>query len=358
MARLLIDGGADINDVSGRFPYWTTLETAAAQGRLDVVLLLLERGANLKKDMRIYYVQSVMFAVMYGHHCVAEHLKQYGSWGERDQRLSDSLGNPDDHQVLVRYNEHTDVWDNVFDAQYSLRSSGDGSSDEDNISDDEVEGATEIVYLHHEPNCIPPTPRNGVDPTPTQSSHLDFANEHMAIYGFTSPWTLENNGVIAEIKGIAETGSVVQQSVLLAPVETNSEVPTTSTSHSIVSNHATGQVETWRPSVTTREDVSNFDMRDTNFADGQSMHSNFLDIEWEALITGASEFNGTNDTVWGFPIQEMPGFNMPDIDVKDGKSIPLDHLGPELEGPFASPGINDVEDSLLEFPSEGIAVDF
>lgn len=88
MAKMLISRGANINALPAKHHGRTALEGAAENGRLDMVQFLLKMGAELEGEMRIYYVRSVGFARKHGHLAIANLLKEYGSWGERDQSLS------------------------------------------------------------------------------------------------------------------------------------------------------------------------------------------------------------------------------------------------------------------------------
>ncbi|KAI1320859.1 hypothetical protein F5Y16DRAFT_76772 [Xylariaceae sp. FL0255] len=87
----------------------TPLEMAAENGNLDLVRLLLEMGARIDKDMRIYYVRSIQFALRFGHRAVANHLREYGLWTEGDELLQNRPG-LEDNQAIFRYNPEIDDW--------------------------------------------------------------------------------------------------------------------------------------------------------------------------------------------------------------------------------------------------------
>ncbi|RYC59982.1 hypothetical protein CHU98_g6228 [Xylaria longipes] len=254
IARLLIETGADINETPFIWGDRTALERAAENGRLDTVQLLLERGASLEKDMRIFYYTK-------------------RPWDDKEFEIRPL--------PLASYKD---------DDGDSMRSSGDGSTDEGNISDDEVKGTADIVHQRHETNSTPPTRRNSIDPTPTEPTNLDFTNEEAAIYGLASPSTLESNGVITELQHISTMGNVVQQTALLDPLEACYEVPTVGTGHhianiSMADEYATDQMEIWRPTLDLREEVADYDMLDMDVVYGQDMSLMDLDTEWEGPFT-------------------------------------------------------------------------
>ncbi|KAI1424264.1 ankyrin repeat-containing domain protein [Xylaria sp. FL1777] len=77
--QILVEHGADVDAPPAKKDGRTALEGAAEHGRLDMVEFLLEMGARLTGEMRIYYVRSVGFAMS----------GEYGSWTENDQLLYD-----------------------------------------------------------------------------------------------------------------------------------------------------------------------------------------------------------------------------------------------------------------------------
>ncbi|KAI0856138.1 ankyrin repeat-containing domain protein [Xylaria cubensis] len=336
IARLLIEEGADINEAPWSFSDMTVLEAAADNGRLDMIQLLLERGARLEKDMRLYYVQSVRAAMKQGHHAIADRLKQCGSWGEMDQHLHDILGTLVRSETKVWYDKDTDIWriqkwkDKVVeigpfprmrqteDDRGSVASLGDGSSNKDDISHDGVEVSLEIMRQHHETRSILPTQWTGMGHTSTELSGVDFANEKAEIHGLAPSLGLERNAIVMELEGIPETGDVLQLIALLNSQKTDFAVPTVSTDHPIAN---TSMRECYLVDRMDVDQTPELPRLDREGAGGQNMSPNFVDREWQAIISACQP----NDA-WCFP----------DMDIADGQSIVPDSGDVGWEGPFTN----------------------
>ncbi|KAI0543743.1 ankyrin repeat-containing domain protein, partial [Xylaria curta] len=333
IARLLIEEGADINEAPLKYEDVTVLEAAAKNGRLDMIQLLLERGARLEKDMRLYYVRSVRVAMKQGHFAIADRLKQYGSWGEMDQYLHDLLGTLD-WCTDVWYNEHTDIWRikgrrgkavkigpfpqmrQTEDDRGSV-SMGDASSNKDDISHDGVEVTPEIL--------MPPTQWTGMDLTSTELGDVNFSNEEAAIYGLAPSLGLETNTIAMELDNIPETGDMLQQTALLSSQKTDCGVPTVGTDHPIAN---TGMVECYLVDPMDMDQTHELPRLDRDVADGQSMSPNFVDREWQALIS-ACERNDVIDTSWYFSFPD-------NMDIDDGQNIVPYSGDVGWEGPFTN----------------------
>ncbi|KAI0182916.1 ankyrin repeat-containing domain protein [Xylaria flabelliformis] len=337
IARLLIEEGADINEAPRLLSQTTVLEVAADNGRLDMIQLLLERGARLEKDMRLYYVQSVRAAMKQGHHAIADRLKQCGSWSEMDQHLHDILGTLNRSLTTVWYDKHTDIWrirerrNKVVeigpfprmrqreDDRGSVASLGDGSSNKDDISRDGVEVTSVIMRQHHGTrSIILPTQWTGMDHTSTELSGVDSANEEAEMHGLAPSLGLERNAIVMELEDIPETGDMLQQTALLSSQKTDFAVPTVGTDHP-VANSSMGECY-----LVDRMDTNQTHellRLDREGADGQSMSPNFVDREWQALISAFEP----NDA-WCFP----------DMDIADGQNIVPDSEDVGWEGPFTN----------------------
>ncbi|KAK3377152.1 ankyrin repeat-containing domain protein [Lasiosphaeria ovina] len=96
MGRTLIDAGADINapglvvDDPTCKSYaleLTALTIAALEGRLEILHLLLSRGAAVYGAARGQYIGAVRAANLGGHGAAGTLLKSYGGWTEEDERL-------------------------------------------------------------------------------------------------------------------------------------------------------------------------------------------------------------------------------------------------------------------------------
>ncbi|KAK5637673.1 hypothetical protein RRF57_013388 [Xylaria bambusicola] len=174
IAKLLISRGANINSVPSEEWGCTALEWAARKGKLDMVQFLLDMGAELGREMRIYYVRSVRFAMQEGHHSIAQLLKKYGSWSEREQRLYDRTdtffralsfryeAEVDDWLILMRFADKystKDRWLTYCNLANGLDESdvSDPSDDSDVETDesDDVESYNDLLGSFNNMDCIP-----------------------------------------------------------------------------------------------------------------------------------------------------------------------------------------------------------
>ncbi|EFQ25837.1 ankyrin repeat protein [Colletotrichum graminicola M1.001] len=83
MLDLHADPNAPGADIFGR----TALEGAAEHGRLDVVQLPLNSGAQTCGNGRHQYIRAIEFAFQEGHHAVVTLLKSHRPWTEADQEV-------------------------------------------------------------------------------------------------------------------------------------------------------------------------------------------------------------------------------------------------------------------------------
>ncbi|KAK0758233.1 hypothetical protein N5P37_009535 [Trichoderma harzianum] len=89
IASQLIDAGADINALGyGKYGR-TALQRAASNGRIDMLHMLLCRGARIYDDApnqgyRANYVRAVRMAEQNGHKAAAKLLKSHGGWTDED----------------------------------------------------------------------------------------------------------------------------------------------------------------------------------------------------------------------------------------------------------------------------------
>ncbi|KAJ4859894.1 ankyrin repeats (3 copies) domain-containing protein [Trichoderma breve] len=92
IASQLIDAGADINALGyGKYSR-TALQRAASNGRIDMLHMLLCRGARIYDDVsnqgyRANYVRAVRMAEQNGHKAAAKLLKSHGGWTDEDRIL-------------------------------------------------------------------------------------------------------------------------------------------------------------------------------------------------------------------------------------------------------------------------------
>ncbi|KKO98859.1 ankyrin repeat protein [Trichoderma harzianum] len=92
IASRLIDAGADINALGyGKYGR-TALQRVASMGRIDMLHMLLCRGARVYDDAhnqgyRANYVRAVRMAEQNGHKAAAKLLKSHGGWTDEDEIL-------------------------------------------------------------------------------------------------------------------------------------------------------------------------------------------------------------------------------------------------------------------------------
>lgn len=103
IARKLIEAGADINapgtlsiicPENESLYTWekesTCLAFASAEGRLEILHLLLSRGAGIYGPARTHYITAVMMAAYHGHNSVVQLLRSHGGWTESDEREAEA----------------------------------------------------------------------------------------------------------------------------------------------------------------------------------------------------------------------------------------------------------------------------
>ena len=79
---------ANMNCPRGRSCGRTALEGAAEYGRINMIKLLLEHGANISGTGRRQFVRSIKFAERNGHFMAAGLLRRRREWMEEDERLA------------------------------------------------------------------------------------------------------------------------------------------------------------------------------------------------------------------------------------------------------------------------------
>ncbi|KAK4060934.1 hypothetical protein Trihar35433_9859 [Trichoderma harzianum] len=89
IASQLLDAGADINALGYGKHGRTALQRAASKGRIDMLHMLLCRGARIydnspNQGYRANYVRAVRMAEQKGHEAAAKLLKSYGGWTDED----------------------------------------------------------------------------------------------------------------------------------------------------------------------------------------------------------------------------------------------------------------------------------
>ena len=395
MARLLIETGADVNEVScneylsDNYDTLTALETAADSGTLDMVELLLDNDAKIEKDMRIYYVRSVGFAMARGHFAIADHLKHRGSWTKTDQLIHDclvalgvfdSISRP--LELDIRYEVSTDVWcvkhrsdnreieipqplqsyHNLDDDWHGVRLACDTS--ENGVEEDVI--MCEGAYL--ETTYMPHIWRSGMFCVFATFEDDDTTSQTAANDGPNPSSTNGGNRVIAEHKGVLRTDTVVERAALLGPLEIDWEVPTVSNAAnmSVEDDCSLRKVEIWRQGQAIIAEAPPVSDASTHILDmasflGEEMTSfndPVTEIEWPP--TGTGELKDASDPFWGFnfPIDEVPEFHTLDMIVEDSQSILRSAEDIEWEGPFTHLGdIDDMNGTTWNIPIEEIPFD-
>ncbi|OTA62843.1 hypothetical protein K449DRAFT_47484 [Hypoxylon sp. EC38] len=91
LVKRLIDLGAIIDAPENEYDERTALEHAAAIGAIDIIQLLLSRGASTDGKWRRYYVQAIALAERKGHRAAAEVLRRHRKWTAEDQDLFSTM---------------------------------------------------------------------------------------------------------------------------------------------------------------------------------------------------------------------------------------------------------------------------
>ncbi|KAI0441693.1 ankyrin repeat-containing domain protein [Xylaria telfairii] len=319
MAKLLISRGANINTLPAKLCGRTALEGAAENGRLDMVQFLLKMGAELEGEMRIYYVRSVGFARQKGHFAIARLLKEYGSWGERDQVL---YNRPNILQEMgyFRYDAGIGDWrvrwmkfmeyascdgaaptkgyfcspDGASDA------SDDGIGQADSIEDDaelpEDDGNDELSDGSYDIDCVPQAWWEGPDLTVADLNSHNFTDEQALGYDLVPTRTLASQRVI-ELDGTLEDGDVAQDS-------TDYNACNEATADCL----ARDQPNTWKQGGIIREgEAAEFEI--TNYTTGigsineQSTPLDAAVTEWEGPFSNFSEIDDINEMFGVLPFR-------------------------------------------------------
>ncbi|KAI0167287.1 ankyrin repeat-containing domain protein [Pestalotiopsis sp. NC0098] len=87
LARQLVNLGANINARRAVWDGLTCLEAAAQEGRLDMTQFLLDAGATTTGKGQLQYVRAVKLAREEGHSAVAQILRKHRHWDESDEAL-------------------------------------------------------------------------------------------------------------------------------------------------------------------------------------------------------------------------------------------------------------------------------
>ncbi|KAJ3579623.1 hypothetical protein NPX13_g945 [Xylaria arbuscula] len=362
MAQLLISRGADINALPARVDGRTALEGASEHGRLDMVQFLLEMGARIDGEMRIYYVRSVMFAKQENHQAIANYLKEYGSWGERDEVLHDRPFTR--HQeVHFRYDEEIDDWrirrmksrrnnSGEWD-RYSVGSShgSDSSSDELNSSSDESEEEEEEEGRNKSDRDKGGGSYDGgvssqawydMDLTIAGSSNLNNKGKQVMAYDLSSSQMSISRRVIEVDDGI-EDANVAQSDVGYNVAEGGTG-----------DRSATNQLELWEHTSKSRQGVYHFE-RSSGTPEINHVNSQVLGLdEMETESAGGAFFGVSWADAVGYPDDQLEVWRPGSIvggglntetsnyglgnDPTDGENITLDVAEEEWEGPFTGFG--------------------
>ncbi|KAI1756056.1 ankyrin repeat-containing domain protein [Xylaria castorea] len=307
IAQLLVSRGADINAPPAKKCGRTALEGASEHGRLDMVQFLLKMGAQIDGQMRIYYVRSVSFAKTHGHYAVANHLMQYGSWGDRDQMLHDRRFTLSSY-VYFLYEEAIDDWRirQIKPDTYEVRSfdyySSTSSDELDDSSDESEEGnGSEPSSASYDMDCVPQASLDDMSLRMAEPSGLYNIHLQPVEYDLASGEISTMQGVI-ELDGVAEDADVAQFDVGFNVASGAPE-----------DDHTTNQLELWGPRSNFREGFSEFGMNsgapEMNLADGWGVTLNGTEMEWEGPFSGFSEA----EAGWEGPFSSFHGFN--DIDI-------------------------------------------
>jgi len=75
MASLLLENGADVNALAAKFEGRTALEGAAEHGHIDMLMLLLNAGANIKGPGESQRASALQLAKDNGHRFIVEILE-------------------------------------------------------------------------------------------------------------------------------------------------------------------------------------------------------------------------------------------------------------------------------------------
>ncbi|KAI0813581.1 ankyrin repeat-containing domain protein [Xylaria sp. FL0064] len=321
-AQLLVSRGADINAPPAKNFGHTALEGAAAHGRLDMVQYLLEMGAQIDRQLRIHYVRAVAFARREGQFAIADYLMEYGSWGDRDQRLYENPINLYPN-VYFRYDEELDNWHirelarinkSLCNINLGLSDNGSSSGTSDG-SDDSVDYSYESNSNEHyiderdgeEPPIIFDNTAgisqfwwDGMDPAMVDSGFDTTGEETRA----TQAVTELNDG--AEAIDLVQFNSQLREGVSdlgvnnCAPgiygMEAAAEEPLFGISEEETACHANDQFESAEQRTIVEERESGLEVHNNapgiGPSDEQSTTLNVMEDKWVGPFTGFNGFDG------------------------------------------------------------------
>ncbi|KAM0814128.1 putative Clr5 domain-containing protein [Seiridium cardinale] len=143
VAMFLLKHGAYIDAPAGVKQGFTALEVAADNGKIDLVELLLNHGADIRGRNRIRFVRAVNFATMACHHAVAELLKKHAGWTAEDRDLANEKRAHEGLHLCPRVIYNDSSWEG--DCSYCDNSSD--SSEESSSLDDDDSAASSPASL-------------------------------------------------------------------------------------------------------------------------------------------------------------------------------------------------------------------
>ncbi|KAI0098946.1 ankyrin repeat-containing domain protein [Nemania sp. FL0031] len=258
IAQLLVSYGANINAPPAKQFGRTTLEGAAEHGRLDMVQFLLKMEAQIDGKMRTHFVRSVAFAEKEGHHAIANYLKQYGLWGQRDETLRDRRFFLDGN-VYFRYDEASNNWRvrkrrvNEDDDWYSTGSSDFSEFADSNHESEDYESGEdghaeydgyELYNASYDADYMTQRWVDNMNLTTTRPSGLSTTGIQVMPYCSASSQRSTTQRVI-EIDDGVEDADVVQFDVGIDLALSN--VNFNMASMARADNRATDEVELWEP---------------------------------------------------------------------------------------------------------------
>ncbi|KAI1417444.1 ankyrin repeat-containing domain protein [Hypoxylon sp. FL1857] len=132
VAQRLISLGARIDEVTEHWLASTALESAAKNGRIDMIQLLLSSGASTTGRWRQHYLQAIALAERNGHQAAAKILRLHREWTTDDEQLYSTIPDP---KPLSHWNENR----SVYDAYLRVRSTEIGKGKIEEVSDSDCE---------------------------------------------------------------------------------------------------------------------------------------------------------------------------------------------------------------------------
>ncbi|KAI0548131.1 ankyrin repeat-containing domain protein [Xylaria curta] len=311
IAKLLISRGADINALPAKFTGSTALEVAAGSGNLDMVQFLLEMGAKLDGEMRIYYVRSVGLAQRNGHYALAKFLKENGSWGERDQALHDRFGTFISY-VHFRFDEETDDWHfrmmrkrggseysvGSSDSGFSLYSEGSDTSDVGTDELDDVEENDEVSDNTYDTYRIPQAWWDGIDLTMADPYSHGFMEGQALGHGLAS-YQDTTSRRITELDETLEDSDAREISTSQSAVNQADDAT--------VDYHASDRLDTVEQEIIIRVENPdlgiNNDTLGTDSVAEQLVSRNTAETKWEGPFSNSREIDDINEVFGVLPFR-------------------------------------------------------